>query len=143
MGEDVAKPRADFVLNKPGYEKSSILIAGDNFGCGSSREHAPWSINDMGIRCIISTSFADIFYNNCINNGMLPVTLPRDQVEKLLKDAEVPGTEITVDLVNSKVSMVCCFMLYILDLLTNSNTCLLVYSSHPTGDSFQRRRIPI
>jgi 3-isopropylmalate dehydratase len=143
IGADVAKPRADFVLNKPGYEKSSILIAGDNFGCGSSREHAPWSINDMGIRCIISTSFADIFYNNCINNGMLPVTLPRDQVEKLLKDAEVPGTEITVDLVNSKVSMVCCFMLYILDLLTNSNTCLLVYSSHPTGDSFQRRRIPI
>jgi 3-isopropylmalate dehydratase small subunit len=107
LGADVAKPRSDFVLNKPGYEKSSILIAGDNFGCGSSREHAPWSINDMGIRCIISTSFADIFYNNCINNGMLPVTLARDQVEKLLKDAEVPGTEITVDLTNSKVSTVC------------------------------------
>lgn len=105
LGADVAKPRKDFVLNKPGYEKSSILIAGDNFGCGSSREHAPWSINDMGIRCIISASFADIFYNNCINNGMLPVTLEREAVEVLLKDAEVPGTEITVDLVNSKVSV--------------------------------------
>ena len=104
VGEDVAKPRSDFVLNKPGYEKSSILIAGDNFGCGSSREHAPWSINDMGIRCIISTSFADRFYNNCINNGMLPVTLRREEVEKLLSDAAVPGTEITVDLENSKVS---------------------------------------
>mmetsp|Transcript_31446 Transcript_31446/g.59865 ORF Transcript_31446/g.59865 Transcript_31446/m.59865 type:complete len:595 (+) Transcript_31446:261-2045(+) len=103
IGADVARPRADFILNKEGYEGASILIAGDNFGCGSSREHAPWSINDMGIRCIISTSFADIFYNNCINNGMLPVTLPRDQVEKLLEDSATPGTEITVDLANSKV----------------------------------------
>ena len=103
IGADVARPRPDFVLNKEGYESASILIAGDNFGCGSSREHAPWSISDMGIRCIISTSFADIFYNNCINNGMLPVTLPRSQVEKLIEDASVPGTQLTVDLVNSKV----------------------------------------
>ena len=103
IGAEVARNRADFVLNKEGYENTSILIAGDNFGCGSSREHAPWSINDMGIRCIISTSFADIFYNNCINNGMLPVTLTRDQVELLLEDASTPGTEITVDLENSKV----------------------------------------
>eukprot|EP00594_Rhizosolenia_setigera_P012468 CAMPEP_0178962686 /NCGR_PEP_ID=MMETSP0789-20121207/14516_1 /TAXON_ID=3005 /ORGANISM="Rhizosolenia setigera, Strain CCMP 1694" /LENGTH=818 /DNA_ID=CAMNT_0020646891 /DNA_START=123 /DNA_END=2579 /DNA_ORIENTATION=+ len=104
IGEEVAKPRADFVLNQEGYsDKTSILIAGDNFGCGSSREHAPWSINDMGIRCIISTSFADIFYNNCFNNGMLPVTLPREQVESLLEDSATPGTEITVDLVNQKV----------------------------------------
>ena len=103
IGADVARPRPDFVLNKEGYEGASILIAGDNFGCGSSREHAPWSISDMGIRCIISTSFADIFYNNCINNGMLPVTLPRSQVEKLIEDASVPGTQLTVDLVNSKV----------------------------------------
>ena len=104
IGEEVAKPKADFVLNKDGYKDvSKILIAGDNFGCGSSREHAPWSINDMGIRCIISTSFADIFYNNCFNNGMLPVTLPRDQVEALLEDAATPNTEITVDLVNQKV----------------------------------------
>jgi len=103
IGADVAKNIPDFVLNKPGYENTQILIAGDNFGCGSSREHAPWSINDMGIRCIISTSFADIFYNNCINNGMLPVTLPRDQIQLLLEDAATPGTEITVDLENSKV----------------------------------------
>lgn len=105
IGEEIAKPRSDFVLNQEGYDKgkTKILIAGDNFGCGSSREHAPWSINDLGIRCIISTSFADIFYNNCLNNGMLPVTLPRDQVEALLADAAVPGTEITVDLINQKV----------------------------------------
>jgi 3-isopropylmalate dehydratase len=103
VGAEVAKPRPDFVLNKDGYKSTKILIAGDNFGCGSSREHAPWSINDMGIRCIISTSFADIFYNNCFNNGMLPVTLPRDQVEILLADAATPGTEITVDLVNQNV----------------------------------------
>jgi 3-isopropylmalate dehydratase len=105
IGEEVAKPRADFILNKEGYnnKKTKILIVGDNFGCGSSREHAPWSINDMGIRCMIGTSFADIFYNNCFNNGMLPVTLPRAQIEILLADAATPGTEITVDLVNQKV----------------------------------------
>jgi 3-isopropylmalate dehydratase len=104
IGEEVAKDKADFILNKDGYRgNTKILIAGDNFGCGSSREHAPWSINDMGIRCIISTSFADIFYNNCFNNGMLPVTLPRDQVEALLEDSATPGTEITVDLINQKV----------------------------------------
>jgi 3-isopropylmalate dehydratase len=104
IGEEVAKERSDFVLNQEGYKGvTQILIAGDNFGCGSSREHAPWSINDMGIRCMISTSFADIFYNNCFNNGMLPITLPREQVELLLEDAAVPGTEITVDLVNQKV----------------------------------------
>ena len=104
IGPEVAKLRSDFVLNQEGYKgKAKILVAGDNFGCGSSREHAPWSINDMGIRCIISTSFADIFYNNCFNNGMLPVTLPRDQVEKLLEDASTPNTEITVDLVHQKV----------------------------------------
>lgn len=104
IGAEVAEENADFVLNKDGYrDVTKILIAGDNFGCGSSREHAPWSINDMGIRCIISTSFADIFYNNCFNNGMLPLTLPRDQVEVLLSDTATAGTEITVDLVNQKV----------------------------------------
>eukprot|EP00562_Extubocellulus_spinifer_P002262 CAMPEP_0178477450 /NCGR_PEP_ID=MMETSP0696-20121128/4138_1 /TAXON_ID=265572 /ORGANISM="Extubocellulus spinifer, Strain CCMP396" /LENGTH=849 /DNA_ID=CAMNT_0020104763 /DNA_START=215 /DNA_END=2764 /DNA_ORIENTATION=+ len=104
IGVEVAKPKPDFVLNQEGYkDKASILIAGDNFGCGSSREHAPWSINDLGIKCIISTSFADIFYNNCFNNGMLPLTLSRDQVEVLLEDAATPGTEITVDLENQKV----------------------------------------
>mmetsp|Transcript_47500 Transcript_47500/g.92771 ORF Transcript_47500/g.92771 Transcript_47500/m.92771 type:complete len:814 (+) Transcript_47500:147-2588(+) len=105
VGEEVARPRADFVLNQPGYDKkqTKILICGDNFGCGSSREHAPWSINDMGIRCFIGTSYADIFYSNCFNNGMLPITVPRDQVELLIEDASVPGTDITVDLPNQKI----------------------------------------
>ena len=104
IGVEVAEYKADFVLNKEGYKGvTKILIAGDNFGCGSSREHAPWSILDMGIQCIISTSFADIFYSNCFNNGMLPVTLPRDQIEALIQDTSTPGTELTVDLVNQKV----------------------------------------
>jgi 3-isopropylmalate dehydratase len=103
IGEEVAVDRDDFVLNKAGYRGAKILVVGDNFGCGSSREHAPWSINDMGIRCMIGTSFADIFYNNCFNNGMLPVTLPRNQVEALLEDVSKPGVELTVDLVEQKV----------------------------------------
>jgi 3-isopropylmalate dehydratase len=104
IGEEVARPRADFVLNQEGYKGvASILVTGDNFGCGSSREHAPWSILDMGLKCLISTSFADIFYNNCFNNGMLPVTLERSQVEKLLEDAKSPLNKITVDLINQKV----------------------------------------
>jgi len=103
MGEEVAVKNNDFILNKPEYSGTSILIAGDNFGCGSSREHAPWSINDMGIRCIISTSFADIFYNNCFNNGMCPLVLSREQVEILLEDANDPNNELTIDLPNQKV----------------------------------------
>lgn len=103
LGEDVAEINEEFVLNKPEYKGTSILIAGDNFGCGSSREHAPWSINDMGIRCIISTSFADIFYNNCFNNGMLPLVLTREEVEILLDDASDPSNELTIDLPNQKV----------------------------------------
>ena len=78
----------DFVLNKPQYREAQILVAGDNFGCGSSREHAPWAIADFGIKCVISTSFADIFYNNCFKNGILPIVLPREQVDILMKDAE-------------------------------------------------------
>jgi 3-isopropylmalate/(R)-2-methylmalate dehydratase small subunit len=81
------KEVADFVLNKPAYRKATILVAGANFGCGSSREHAPWALLDFGIRCVIATSFADIFYNNCFKNGILPIVLPQDQVEKLLDDA--------------------------------------------------------
>ena len=104
LGAEVGKERPEFVLNQEGYKGvTNILIAGDNFGCGSSREHAPWSINDMGIRCIISTSFADIFYNNCFNNGMLPLTLPRDQIEQLLADTATPGAILSVDLGNQKV----------------------------------------
>ncbi len=81
------KEVADFVLNKPAYRNTKILVAGANFGCGSSREHAPWAINDFGIRCVIAPSFADIFFNNCFKNGILPIVLPQDQVDKLLDDA--------------------------------------------------------
>ncbi len=77
----------DFVLNKPAYRKANIIIAGDNFGCGSSREHAPWAIKDFGIRCIISTSFADIFYNNCFKNSILPIVVSEDELNLLLDDA--------------------------------------------------------
>jgi 3-isopropylmalate dehydratase len=91
------KERGDFVLNKDGYRNSEILIAGDNFGCGSSREHAPWAINDFGIRCIISTSFADIFFNNCFKNGMLPIKLPEADVRVLMGDADA-GAELEIDL---------------------------------------------
>ena len=90
---------AEFVLNRPAYRNASILVAGENFGCGSSREHAPWALRDFGIRCIIAPSFADIFYNNCFKNGILPITLPREQVAKLLEDAERGANAIvTVDL---------------------------------------------
>ncbi|MAM63355.1 3-isopropylmalate dehydratase small subunit [Maritimibacter sp. UBA3975] len=78
----------DFVLNQPQYRETQILVAGENFGCGSSREHAPWAIADFGIKAIISTSFADIFYNNCFKNGILPIVLPQEQVDVLMKDAE-------------------------------------------------------
>jgi len=90
---------ADFVLNRPAYRQAQILVAGDNFGCGSSREHAPWALLDFGIRCVISTSFADIFYNNCFKNGILPVTLPAEAVAHLMKDAEKgANARISVDL---------------------------------------------
>ncbi|GAB5434365.1 MAG: 3-isopropylmalate dehydratase small subunit [Epibacterium sp.] len=89
----------DFVLNKPAYRESSILVAGDNFGCGSSREHAPWALADFGIKVVISTSFADIFFNNCFKNGMLPIVLPQEQVDLLMKDAEKgENARMTVDL---------------------------------------------
>ena len=78
----------DFVLNKPAYRQARILVAGENFGCGSSREHAPWALLDFGIRCVIAPSFADIFYNNCFKNGILPIALPQEEVDKLMDDAE-------------------------------------------------------
>jgi 3-isopropylmalate/(R)-2-methylmalate dehydratase small subunit len=90
---------SDFVLNQPAYREASVLVAGDNFGCGSSREHAPWAIADFGIRCVVSTSFADIFYNNCFKNGILPIVLPADQRDALMKDAEKgANARIEVDL---------------------------------------------
>jgi 3-isopropylmalate/(R)-2-methylmalate dehydratase small subunit len=89
----------DFVLNKSQYRNAQILVAGDNFGCGSSREHAPWALLGFGITCVIATSFADIFYSNCFKNGILPITLPREDVEKLLDDAERgANATLTIDL---------------------------------------------
>ncbi|WP_319825401.1 3-isopropylmalate dehydratase small subunit [Thalassovita sp.] len=89
----------DFVLNKPAYRATQILVAGDNFGCGSSREHAPWALADFGIKVVISTSFADIFFNNCFKNGMLPIVLPQEQVDILMADAERgENARVTVDL---------------------------------------------
>ncbi len=97
--------KPDFVLNKTQYREAKILVAGDNFGCGSSREHAPWAIADFGIKCVVSTSFADIFYNNCFKNGILPVVLPQDQVDILMKDAEKGSNSIIeVDLENQTIA---------------------------------------
>jgi 3-isopropylmalate/(R)-2-methylmalate dehydratase small subunit len=97
-------PNPDFELNQPGYEKASILVTGRNFGCGSSREHAPWALNEMGFRCMIASSFADIFYNNCIQNGMLPVVLPEERVQELIGKAQrKPGYRLTVNLENQTV----------------------------------------
>jgi 3-isopropylmalate/(R)-2-methylmalate dehydratase small subunit len=96
---------ADFVLNKPAYRKASILVAGPNFGCGSSREHAPWALLDFGIRCVIASSFADIFYNNCFKNGILPIKLPQADVEKLLDDANRGSNAVvSIDLEKQEIT---------------------------------------
>jgi 3-isopropylmalate/(R)-2-methylmalate dehydratase small subunit len=95
----------DFVLNKPAYRQAKIIVAGDNFGCGSSREHAPWALLDFGIRCVISTSFADIFYNNCFKNGILPIKLPQEDIDKLMDDASRGANAIiTVDLEKQEIT---------------------------------------
>ena len=97
--DEAGKERPDFVLNKPAYRKAQILVAGENFGCGSSREHAPWALLDFGIRCVISTSFADIFYNNCFQNGILPIKVKPEELEKLMDDANRgSNATLTVDL---------------------------------------------
>jgi 3-isopropylmalate/(R)-2-methylmalate dehydratase small subunit len=94
----------EFVLNRPAWRQAKILIAGDNFGCGSSREHAPWALLDFGIRCIVSTSFADIFYNNCFKNGILPIIVSPDDLKKLQDDAERgANATITIDLPNQEI----------------------------------------
>ena len=91
---------AEFVLNQAPYRQAEILVAGDNFGCGSSREHAPWALLDFGIRCVISTSFADIFYNNCFKNGILPIVVSPDERDALLADAaDIENPELSIDLV--------------------------------------------
>jgi 3-isopropylmalate/(R)-2-methylmalate dehydratase small subunit len=94
----------DFVLNQPAYRKAQILVAGDNFGCGSSREHAPWALLDFGIRCVISTSFADIFYNNCFKNGILPITVSQEDLDKLLDDAKRgANATLSIDLATQEI----------------------------------------
>ncbi|RBI85549.1 3-isopropylmalate dehydratase small subunit [Rhodosalinus halophilus] len=101
---DDGRENPDFVLNQEPWRDAEILVTGANFGCGSSREHAPWAIKDFGIRCIIAPSYADIFYNNCFKNGILPVTLPQEQVDRLMEDAQQGGNaRITVDLENQVI----------------------------------------
>ncbi|BAU88959.1 isopropylmalate isomerase small subunit [Methylorubrum populi] len=96
---DDGSENPDFVLNQPAYRNAKILVVGDNFGCGSSREHAPWALADFGIRCVISTSFADIFFNNCAKNGILAIVVSPDELEKLFEDAERgANATLTIDL---------------------------------------------
>ena len=94
----------DFVLNKPAYREASILVAGDNFGCGSSREHAPWALLDYGVKCIISTSFADIFFNNCFKNGILPIVVSKEELDQLMDDADNGANSVLdIDLENQHI----------------------------------------
>jgi 3-isopropylmalate/(R)-2-methylmalate dehydratase small subunit len=97
-------PKPDFVLNKEAYAGAKILIAGQNFGCGSSREHAPWALQDFGIDCVIASSFADIFYNNCFKNGVLPLILPQDVVDQLMAQANGQNARFEIDLVGQSVT---------------------------------------
>ena len=102
--DQAGKEVADFVFNQPAYRKATILVTGENFGCGSSREHAPWSLLDFGIRCIIAPDFADIFYNNCFQNGILPIKLPQSEVDKLMDDASRgANATLTVDLESQEI----------------------------------------
>jgi 3-isopropylmalate/(R)-2-methylmalate dehydratase small subunit len=101
---DDGSENPDFVLNKPAYRNAKVLVAGDNFGCGSSREHAPWALLDFGIRCVISTSFADIFFNNCFQNGVLPIKVKQDELERLFDVAERgANATLTVDLQKQEI----------------------------------------
>ena len=102
--DEQGREKSDFVLNRPEYKGAHILIAGDNFGCGSSREHAPWALQDFGIDCVISSSFADIFYGNCFNNGLLPVVLKPEEVEALMEEAKGGNHTFTVDLETQTVT---------------------------------------
>ena len=103
--KDDGSENEDFILNKPAYRNAQILVAGENFGCGSSREHAPWALLDFGIRCIVAPSFADIFYNNCFKNGILPIQLPQEDVDKLLDDAgRGANATITIDLESQEIT---------------------------------------
>ena len=102
--DEKGQEKPEFVLNKPAYRKAQILVAGDNFGCGSSREHAPWALLDFGIRCVISTSFADIFYNNCFKNGILPIVVSPENLKKLMDDAKRgANATVTIDLAKQEI----------------------------------------
>ena len=102
--KDDGSENPDFILNKPAYRSARILVAGDNFGCGSSREHAPWALLDFGIRCVISTSFGDIFYNNCFKNGILPIRVTQEELDKLFDDADRgSNATLTVDLTKQEI----------------------------------------
>ena len=101
--DEEGQVKPDFILNRPEYKGVGVLVAGDNFGCGSSREHAPWALMDFGISCVISSSFADIFYNNCFQNGLLPVVLAPDQVQTLMDEAKGGNHMVTVDLESQSV----------------------------------------
>jgi len=102
--DEKGQEKPEFVLNKPAYRKAQILVVGDNFGCGSSREHAPWALLDFGIRCVISTSFADIFYNNCFKNGILPIVVSPENLKKLMDDAERgANATISIDLAAQEI----------------------------------------
>jgi 3-isopropylmalate dehydratase small subunit len=102
--DDDGNPKPGFVLNKPEYKDAAVLVTGDNFGCGSSREHAPWALMDLGIRCVIAPSFADIFYGNCLNNGLLPVILPPAEVDELMDEARGGNHVFSVDLETQTVT---------------------------------------
>ncbi len=103
--DENGQPKEGFVLDQPAYKNTQILVAGENFGCGSSREHAPWALLDAGIRCVIAPSFADIFYNNCFKNGILPIALPQEQVDLLMDDASRGANAIiTVDLEKQEIT---------------------------------------
>jgi 3-isopropylmalate/(R)-2-methylmalate dehydratase small subunit len=102
--DEAGKEQPDFVLNRPAYRTATILVTGENFGCGSSREHAPWALLDFGIRCVIASDFADIFYNNCFQNGILPIKLPQAEVDKLMDDADRgANATLTVDLERQEI----------------------------------------
>ena len=102
--DEAGREKADFVLNRPEYKGAGVLVAGDNFGCGSSREHAPWALMDFGIRCVVATSFADIFYNNCFQNGLLPVVLKAEEVQALMAEANGGNHVMSVDLESQTVT---------------------------------------
>ncbi len=103
--DDSGEEIADFVLNRPAYRNAKVLVSGENFGCGSSREHAPWALLDFGIRCVIAPSFADIFYNNCFKNGILPVVLPQEDVDRLMDDAgRGANATVTIDLESQTIT---------------------------------------